>query len=53
MPLIKVIKNETEFHLEVWNEQAIIQLGLPYEIVPIDKDFILSTIEDIKNSLTQ
>ena len=48
MPLIKVIKNETEFHLEMWNEQAIVELGLPYEIVPIDGDFTLSTIEELQ-----
>ena len=52
MPLIKVIKNETEFHLEIWNEQAIIELELPYEIVPIEnnKDYVLSTIEDLHST---
>jgi hypothetical protein len=50
MPLIKVIKNETEFHLEVWNEAAIIELGLPYEIIPISADitYLLSTLEELK-----
>ncbi len=47
MPLIKVIKNETEYHLELYNEQAIIDLGLQYEIVPIDRDFIINTIDEL------
>jgi len=48
MPLIKVIKDDKEFHLEIWNEQSIIDLGLSYEFIPIDTNFELSTIEDLQ-----
>lgn len=48
MPLIKVIKNDIEFHLEMWNEEDVKGLGLQYEIIPIDKDFTLNTIDELK-----
>lgn len=47
MPFIEVIKDDKTFHLEMWNEQNIIDLGLAYEIVPINSDFVLSTIEEL------
>jgi hypothetical protein len=52
MPLIKVIKDNKEFHLELWNEESIVQLELTYEIVPIikDIDYVLSTIEDLQST---
>ena len=44
---IKVIQNEIEYHLEMFNEEALINAGIVYEIVPIDKDFTLSSIDKI------
>lgn len=51
MPLIKIIKNEKEFHLELWNEPTIVELGITYEIVPINKgrDYLLYTIEQLQS----
>lgn len=48
MPLIQVIKDNKEFYLETWNEPALIDLGIPYEIIPVgDKFYLHSTIEEI------
>lgn len=44
---IEVIKNETEYHLEMWNEPALIEAGIPYTLVAVDRDFILSTIDEV------
>jgi hypothetical protein len=51
MPLIKIVKNEKEFHLELWNEPTIVELGLAYEIVPIgkDRDYLLYSIEQLQS----
>jgi hypothetical protein len=49
MPFIQVIKNETEYHLELWNEPALIEAGIEYTLIPVDKDFTLSTIEEVIN----
>lgn len=46
---IEVIKNEQEYHLEMWNEPALIEAGIPYTFVPIDRDFTLSTVEEVIN----
>ena len=49
--LIKIVKNEKEFHLELWNEPTIVELGLTYEIVPIgkDRDYLLYSIEQLQS----
>lgn len=51
MPLIKVTKNEKEFHLELWNEPTIVELGITYELVSIGKDreYLLYTIEQLQS----
>jgi hypothetical protein len=51
MPLIQVIKDNKEFYLETWNESALIELGIPYEIIPVGNKFYLhSTIEDLQST---
>lgn len=48
MALIQVIKDNKEFYLETWNESALIELGITYEIIPVGNKFYLhSTIEEI------
>jgi hypothetical protein len=49
MAFIEVIQNETEYHLEMWNEPALIEAGIPYTLVLADRDFTLSTIEEVIN----
>lgn len=49
MAFIEVNKNETQYHLELWNEPALIEAGIEYTIVPTDRDFTLSTIEEVIN----
>jgi len=48
MALIQIIKDNKEFYLETWNEDALIDLGIAYEIIPVgDKFYLHSTIEEI------
>jgi hypothetical protein len=50
MPLIQVIKDNKEFHLETWNESALIELGINYEIIPIgDRFYLLYTMEQLQS----
>lgn len=50
MPFIKVIKNEEEYHLEMWNEPALIEAGIPYTLVSPTYDIRLSDINEIVNN---
>lgn len=48
MPFIEIIHNETEYHLELYNEEAVKNAGLNYTLVGNnDKDLRLSSLEDI------
>jgi hypothetical protein len=50
MPLIQVIKDNKEFHLESWNEDALIELGIDYELIPVGNRFyLLYTVEQLQS----
>lgn len=49
MAFIKVIKNDTEFHLEIWNEPALIELGIIYEIVSPTTGIELISLEQLQS----
>lgn len=49
MAFIQVIKNEQEYHLEMWNEPALIEAGIQYTIVSPVTDITLSNVDDVVN----